>query len=185
MVSFVQVWCDFCDGKLYPFVNWEFVCCCLTKKITFANGYFFTSLALPFEIEKKSVQKLFTYIIMAKLEMTKNVYLRIWKFILCCHFKFCHNGRNHFKLKFGFIEDRKGHVLDICQFAWPSLYYNWVVVVQESTIKAGSGSRASRAYSRFLCQLCIYYVTFTKHMQISKTGNNVVRPHLEISCYQR
>ena len=134
-------------------------------------------------IEKISSEAI--YYILAKLQMTKNVYLQIWKLVLCCHFKFFHNRRNHFKLKFGLIEDRKGHVLDICQFAWPSLYYNWVVVVQESTIKAGSGSRASRAYSRFLCQLCIYYVTFTKHMQISKTGNNVVRPHLEIYCYER
>ena len=73
-------------------------------------------------LEKKNSSEAI-YSIVAKLEMTKKVYLQIHMKI-GCHFKFCHNGRNHFKLKFGFIEDRKGHVLDICQFAWPSLYYN-------------------------------------------------------------
>ena len=116
------------------------------------------------------INKLLKIVQMGKIvpwQMTKKSHLQIDNFSHHVAISsFCHNGRNHFKLKFGLIEDRKGHVLDICQFAWPSLYYNWVLVVQESTIKAGSGSRASRAYSRFLCQLCIYYVTFTKHMQI-------------------
>ena len=149
------------SGKICPMANENHIC----KWIIFH----ISSFAM---IEKK-----------ISSEAIYSIEAKLWKLVFCCHFKFCHNGRNQFKLKFGLIENRKGHVLVICQFAWPSLYYNWVLVVQESTIKAGSGSRASRAYSRFLCQLCIYYVTFTKHMQISKTGNNVVRPHLEIYYY--